>query len=396
MQNQPSLTGRSIRHFHIGELIGAGGMGEVYRAKDTKLGRDVAIKVLPGSLANDPSRRNRFEQEARALAALNHPHIAAIYGLEETEDGFALVLELVEGPTLADRLQSGAIPLKDALRIAHQLAEALDAAHEKGIVHRDLKPANIKITSGGAVKVLDFGLAKAFAGENAGLASTNVLTGTQQGVILGTPAYMSPEQATGQEIDKRTDIWAFGCVVYEMLSGRQPFPGESVTDVVTGILSREPDWNALSETAPDNLRRLLRRCLEKDPKRRLHHITDARLEIDEFLAGPTKPETRSRPAVRGRRAIAAVVAGFLLAALVGYLLIKSRANTGAISGRPDRLAEATERQITTNSLDAPIVFAAISPDGKYVAYSDAAAIYLRLIDTGETRMLSVPQGLCFL
>lgn len=376
-------------------MIGAGGMGQVYRAKDTKLGRDVAIKVLSASFAADPGGRTRFEQEARALAALNHPNIAAIYGLEEAGDGFVLVLELVEGPTLAERLRSGAMPPKEALGIARQLAEALEAAHEKGIVHRDLKPGNIKISSGGKAKVLDFGLAKALAGESAAPLLSNVTTGTRLGVVLGTPAYMSPEQATGQAADKRTDIWAFGCVLYEMLTGRQPFAGDSVTATVAAILSQEPDWNALPQTVSDNLRRLLRRCLEKDPKRRLHHIADARLEIDDLLAGPTETHTVPRSRTRRAGAVVVIAAVLLLSTFGIYLLRSGRGNTEAIRTLPDSAVDITERQITTNSVDSPIQFAAISPDGKYVAYSDAAAMYLRFIDTGETRVLSVPPNFCF-
>src|SRR5262249_39353300 len=213
---QPRLSEQmQIGHEEMLGKLGAGGMGEVYRAKDTKLGRDVAIKVLPAAFVRDESLQRRFQQEARALATLNHPHIAAIYGLEDTGPTCALVLELVEGPTLADRLESGPIALKDALSIAHQLADALEAAHEKGIVHRDLKPANIKVTSTGVVKVLDFGLAKALEGETVSQTFSRALTRTGPGIVLGTPAYMSPEQASGQSIDKRTDIWAFGCVLYE-------------------------------------------------------------------------------------------------------------------------------------------------------------------------------------
>src|SRR6266704_2115994 len=222
-----SLLGQRLGTYEFLSLLGVGGMGEVYRARDTKLQRDVAIKVLPSSLAQQPERLKRFEQEARMLAALNHPHIGAIYGLEEAEDRQALVLELVEGPTLADRLERGAIPLQEALGIAGQIAEALEAAHEKGIIHRDLKPANIKITLEGNVKVLDFGLAKAIEGDAASVDLSQMPTGTKDGVILGTPAYMSPEQARGEKMDKRTDIWAFGCVLYEMLTGHRAFAADT-------------------------------------------------------------------------------------------------------------------------------------------------------------------------
>ena len=240
-----SMMGRHVGPYAIAARLGAGGMGEVYRARDTKLGRDVAIKILPRIFATDPDRRARLDREARLLAALNHPHIGAIYGLEELDGTPALVLELVEGDTLAERIAKGPIPLTEALRIARQIADALDAAHEKGIVHRDLKPANIKITPDGIVKVLDFGLAKAAGGDGSGpdltQSPTVTIGGTHDGVILGTAPYMSPEQARGKAIDKRTDVWAFGCVLYEMLTGRVAFAGDTVSDTIAAILEREPD-----------------------------------------------------------------------------------------------------------------------------------------------------------
>ena len=275
--------GSSIGPYRIESLLGVGGMGEVYRARDTTLGRDVAIKILPRHFTADPERLARFEREARVLAALNHPNIGAIYGLEAASGVRALVLELVEGETLAVRIQRGPAPVTDALTIARQIADALDAAHEKGIVHRDLKPANIKVTPDGVVKVLDFGLAKAAAGERQ--SPTVTLGSTQEGTILGTAAYMSPEQARGQAADKRTDIWAFGCVLYEMLTGRAAFPGDTVSDTIAAILERDPDWVALPATTPPLATRLLQRCLEKDPKRRLRDIADARDDLDDALAG---------------------------------------------------------------------------------------------------------------
>jgi serine/threonine protein kinase len=385
------LAGQRIAHYQLHELIGAGGMGEVYRATDTKLGRDVAVKVLHASFANDPGRRSRFKQEARALAALNHPHIAAVYGFEEAHDGCALVLEFIEGPTLADRLRRSPIPVKEALRIAYQIADALEAAHEKDIIHRDLKPANIKITPDGKVKVLDFGLAKALVDDAERERMSDAPTGTRQGVILGTAAYMSPEQATGQSVDKRTDIWAFGCVLYEMFSGRCSFACDSVPETIAAVLGRDPDWKALPAAMPDNIRRLLRRCLEKDAKRRLHHIADARIEIDELLSGQegmTGPKKKRKSGL-----FAAASAMVLLAAFGAYFLLKMGLRTVPKSNPAEPVANVTERQITTNPIENPISFAAISPDGKYVAYSDATAIRLRLIDTGETRVLSAPGGL---
>ena len=282
------LTGRRIGVYEVQTLLGAGGMGEGYRARDTKLGRDVAIKILPRVFTSDPDRLVRFEREGRVLASLNHPHIGAIYGFEESDSIRALVLELVEGYTIADRIQRCPVPTNEALTIARQIADALDAAHGRGIVHRDLKPANVKITPDGVVKVLDFGLAKAVAGDAsaAGLTQSPTVTGggTQEGIILGTVPYMSPEQARGQAVDKRTDIWAFGCVVYEMLTGRIAFAGETVSDTIAAILDREPDWSRVPESTPATIHRLLQRCLQKDARRRLRDIGDARMEIDDAIA----------------------------------------------------------------------------------------------------------------
>jgi len=298
-----ALTGRRIGAYQIQTLLGAGGMGEVYRARDTKLGRDVAIKILPSGFTADPDRLARFEREARMLAALNHPHIGAIYGLEEVEGLRALVLELVEGDTLAERLKRGPVPIAEALAIARQMAEALDAAHEKGIIHRDLKPANIKITPDGIVKVLDFGLAKAATGDGSTpdltRSPTVTIGGTRDGVILGTAAYMSPEQARGRAVDKRTDIWGFGCVAYEMLTGHIAFPGETVADTIAAILQSEPDWSRVPESTPASIHRLLHHCLQKDARRRLRDIGDARMELDDAVsgvgqAGPVVVQKRSR------------------------------------------------------------------------------------------------------
>src|SRR3972149_6161588 len=244
-----SMIGKTLGHYEITNKRGKGGMGEVYQAKDRKLGRDVAIKVLPEEFARDADRVARFQREAKLLASLNHPNIAAIYGLEESGGIQFLVLELVEGETLADQLKRGPIPVEESLKLALQIAEALEAAHEKGVIHRDLKPANIKVTPDGKIKVLDFGLAKAFAGEQIDVNSSNSPTlsvaATQQGGILGTAAYMSPEQARGKSIDKRTDIWAFGCVLFEMLAGRAAFSGKDVTDILAAVIRSEPEWDSL-------------------------------------------------------------------------------------------------------------------------------------------------------
>ena len=287
-----------------------GGMGEVYRARDTKLGRDVAFKILPRLFTSDPDRLARFEREARVLASLNHPHIGAIYGLEDADGVRALVLELVDGETLADRISRGPIAVKDALKIAREITEALDAAHERGIVHRDLKPANIKITPDGVVKVLDFGLAKAVSGNAAAADLTQSPTvtvgGTREGVILGTAAYMSPEQARGLAVDKRTDIWAFGCVLYEMLTGGLAFSGATASDTMVAILGREPDWTALPPDSPEDVRRLLRHCLEKNPKQRLRDIADVRLVASgEMLTDAGAASRTPSPAAAGRDTVPA-------------------------------------------------------------------------------------------
>ncbi len=297
-------AGTKLGPYEILSPLGAGGMGEVYRARDGKLNRDVAIKVLPEAVAEDVERLARFQREAQVLASLNHPHIAAIYGLEKVGNLEALVLELVEGETLAERIAGGPIPADEALEIARQIASALEAAHDRGIVHRDLKPANVKLTPDGKVKVLDFGLAKALTGDASSpdvtRSPTLTAAGTQAGVIIGTAAYMSPEQARGRAVDKRADIWAFGAVLYEMLSGRKAFEGETVSDMLAAVLRADIDWAALPRETPPSVRRVLRRCLDRDPKTRFHDIADARLELDEApepdprAAAPTPPATGRR------------------------------------------------------------------------------------------------------
>ena len=278
-------SGTHLGPYVITGPLGAGGMGEVYRAHDSRLNRDVAIKTLPASVADDATRMARFQREAQMLAALSHPHIASIYGLEEAAGECALVMELVEGPTLAERIAIGPIPLDEALAIARQIGEALEAAHEKGIVHRDLKPANIKLTADSQVKVLDFGLAKAFdaeaaSGRTRGQSATLTLEATGAGVIMGTAGYMSPEQARGKPVDKRADIWAFGVVLFEMLTGKCIFEGETVSDTLAAVLRADIDWRQLPAATPPKVRRLLQRCMERDPKRRLRDIGDAWIEID--------------------------------------------------------------------------------------------------------------------
>ncbi len=328
--------GTRLGTFEILGPLGAGGMGEVYRAHDKRLGRDVAIKVLPEAFARDPARAARFEREARLLAAINHPAIAAIYGAEDLESTRCIIMELVPGETLAERLTRGALPLEETLGIAGQIAEALEAAHEKGVVHRDLKPSNIKITPEEKVKVLDLGLAKAMeapSGEDLSQSPTLAGDQTRPGVILGTVEFMSPEQARGKPVDKRTDIWAFGCILYEMLSGRRAFTGETATDVLAAIVSSEPDWNALPGGTPPRLRELLAGCLQKDSARRLRDIGDARLEIERARE---ESEPAASPLAAARRrwpAAVAVLVGLLAAAAVWLRL---RSTPAAPVELPDR------------------------------------------------------------
>ena len=382
---ESSLTklaaGAQLGHYQIVAMLGRGGMGVVYRAKDTKLGREVAIKVLPDSLAQDPDGLARFDREAKVLASLNHPNIGHIYGVES----LALVMELVEGETLASLIKPGPLPIETALNYARQIAEALEAANEKGIIHRDLKPANIMVTPAGLVKVLDFGVAKAeelFAASDPAESSATTLSPTRAGVILGTAAYMSPEQARGAAVDKRSDIWAFGVVLYEMLTGRRAFPGESVTDILAGVLRGEPDWSALPSATPPRIRNLLRRCLERDRKQRLQAIGEARIAIDE-------PEQDAKAPPRRR---AMVWAGICLTALavvgVVWVLVSTRGRDSA--GLPSR-------EIPLTGLPGSVQNPSFSPDGKQIAYrwrteGGDSSIYVKLIGTGTTLRLTNPPG----
>ena len=286
----PLTSGARLGSYEIVSAIGAGGMGEVYRARDTVLNRDVAIKILPELFASDPERLARFSREAQTLAALNHPNIAHVYGLQ----GTGLVMELVDGEDLAQRLSRSSMPLDDALPVARQIVDALEAAHERNIVHRDLKPANIKVRTDGVVKVLDFGLAKAWDpagptpvdGNSPTLLSPTFSSNvSQHGLILGTAAYMSPEQAKGKPVDKRTDIWAFGCVLFEMLTGKMAFPGDNITEILAAVVRGEPEWSSLPAETPPSVQRLLHRCLIKEPKDRLSDIGVARLEIRDATEG---------------------------------------------------------------------------------------------------------------
>jgi Tol biopolymer transport system component/tRNA A-37 threonylcarbamoyl transferase component Bud32 len=330
-------VGHRVGPYEIVAPLGAGAMGEVYRARDTKLHRDVALKVLPARFALDPDRAARFTREAHLLATLNHPNIAAIYGVEESNGTQALVLELVDGPTFADRIARGPVPIGEALQMAAQVAEALGAAHEQGIIHRDLKPANIKVREDGLVKVLDFGLAKALestsgAAEDAMTSPGSSVRATEAGVILGTAAYMSPEQARGTRVDKRTDIWAFGCVLYELLTGRPVFAGETLSDLLAAVLTTDPDWTTLPEETPAPIRKLLRRCLEKDRKRRLDSAADARLEIDDVLAAPPEEAnvvTHSRPAWQKWSIAAAVLIVLIVLIISAVAGVTSRRQSAA-------------------------------------------------------------------
>jgi serine/threonine-protein kinase len=382
------MTGRALAHYQVREKLGAGGMGEVYRATDTKLGREVALKVLPESFAKDPERLARFEREARVLASLNHPNIAAIYGFEQVDGVLFLVLELVPGDTLRCPL-----PVAEALPIARQIAEALEAAHEKGIVHRDLKPANIKITPEGRVKVLDFGLAKALADDSAGgdpTHSPTMTAGTRAGVILGTAAYMSPEQARGRPLDRRTDLWSFGCVLYEMLAGRSPLYADTLTDVLAAIVSREPDWQALPPDTPANIRVLLRRCLQKDPQQRLRDAADARFEIEEAISGPGPQPALPSGTARTRPpwiwALAAALAGALVAGLAVWFLKPAPPS----QARARLNVNLTPPQVLETAYASTAL--ALSPNGQnlvYIGRSGAVAqLYLRPIDQFEAKPLA--------
>jgi Tol biopolymer transport system component len=380
-------AGTLLGCYEITGAIGAGGMGEVYRVRDAKLGRDVALKVLPEAFARDAERMARFQREAKVLASLNHPNIASIYGFEDSGATHALVMELVEGPTLADRTKSGPIPIGDSLRIAKQICDALEYAHERGIVHRDLKPANVKVTSDDAVKVLDFGLAKAIEGDAASMdiatSPTISRMATLAGVLLGTAAYMSPEQAKGKSVDRRADIWAFGCVLYEMLTGKMAFRGETVTDTLAAVIKEEPNWSQLPAATPVRVQVLLQRCLQKDPKQRLRDIGDARISLDEVLAGAAEP---SPVGLRWRRALPwAVAAAFAIAfAVLGWAY--------------QRLASApASAQLLRYQVFPPEKMSfgtalALSPDGRHLAFTakaqdGRAQVWVRDLDSLVSRPL---------
>ena len=384
-------VGTRLGPYEILGALGVGGMGEVYRARDTKLDREVAIKVLPELFVSDPERVARFQREAKTLASLNHPHIGGIYGLEDADGVRALVLELVDGPTLADRIAQGVIPLDETLAIAKQIAEALEAAHEQGIIHRDLKPANIKLRPDGAVKVLDFGLAKAL--EPAAAAPPNVTASptittpammTGVGMILGTAAYMSPEQAKGRPADKRSDVWAFGCVLYEMLTGKRPFEGEDVSDTLAAVLRADPEWAALPISLSQSVALLVRRCLERDRRRRIGDVSTIRFLLDEQLpvetpsAGPT-----ARPTSRSTLAAAAAGLSVIAATLGGIAAWSAR--PPAVPAIPSRFVVTLGEADEFSNVGDQVI--AVSPDGSKIAYTAYGRLYLRSISDVEPQVI---------
>ena len=383
--------GTRLGHYDVTALLGEGGMGQVWQATDTQLNRQVALKILPDAFADDPDRLARFTREAQILASLNHPNIAAIHGIEEADGTRALVLELVEGPTLADRIKQGPIPIDEALPIAKQIAEALEAAHEQGVIHRDLKPANVKVKDDGTVKVLDFGLAKAFQPDasdpNMSMSPTISLTAaaTQMGMVIGTAAYMAPEQASGKAVDKRADVWAFGVVLYEMLTGARPFVGDDVSKTLAHVIAIDPDWSALPENVPPVLRTFVRGCLEKNPKQRVHDVADVRLALegafDTAVATPAEPAAAARVHVWQRPMSAAimvvVVAG--IASLAGWSFrpTEPKAVTRFLYELPSsHVLRATGRPVM-----------AVSPDGRRFVYNTSEGLYLRSMDALEARLL---------
>ncbi|MBN1833205.1 MAG: serine/threonine-protein kinase [Deltaproteobacteria bacterium] len=384
------MIGKKLVHYEITAQIGKGGMGEVYQAKDTKLGRDVAIKVLPEEFAMDHDRVARFQREAKLLASLNHPNIASIYGLEESDGTHFLVMELIEGETLKDRIKSGPIPVEEALQLALQMAEALEAAHEKGVIHRDLKPANIKVTPDGKVKVLDFGLAKAYVGDSENMrpldSPTLSAAATQQGVILGTASYMSPEQARGKPVDKRADIWAFGVVLYEMLTGKTAFSGGDQADTLAAVIRSEPEWKSLPANLHWRVKEVLERCLEKKARDRYSGISDARVEIQKALVDPSglfvQPSAITEPRKRVRLGLPLVATISFFCVIIAALAVWM-------------LKPAEPRKVMRFSYELPEgqqftgdIQLAVSPDGGQFVYLTTDGIYLRSVDALDARLVA--------
>jgi serine/threonine protein kinase/Tol biopolymer transport system component len=386
--------GTQLGSHEITALLGKGGMGEVYRARDLKLKREVAIKVLPEEFARDTDRVARFQREAEVLASLNHPNIAGIHELAEANGSRFLVLELVEGETLADRIARGPIPVEETLTIAKQICEALEAAHERGIIHRDLKPANVKLTQDGKVKVLDFGLAKAMEHTSTSAAlshSPTLLSGTMGGMIIGTAAYMSPEQAKGRSVDRRSDIFAFGCVLFEMLSGEPAFPGEDVTEILGRVVTAEPDWSKLPPALPPAIQRLIRRALKKDVRQRLGDIHDAKLDIEDAVNAPARPAEAKDSTIGKKRGasawtIAAAALFALTIAVLGFLYFKPK---------PTPPAEVTRFEIAQpTGLGFSSTFS-LSPDGRKLAFVTSGRpfqIAVHTFDSGQSRVLAATDG----
>jgi serine/threonine-protein kinase len=401
------MIGKSLTHFRVTEKLGEGGMGEVYRAEDSKLGREVALKVLPAAFAEDAERMARFGREAQVLASLNHPNIAGIFQVEHDGDTHFLVMELVEGETLSERLERGPVPLQEALQMTLQVIEALEEAHDRGIIHRDLKPANIKVTPKGQIKVLDFGLAKALEGSPAGSGSgtrpavTHSPTLTVQmsgaGMLLGTAAYMSPEQARGETADRRADIWALGIVMMEMLTGKTVYGSKTVSDTLAGVLAREPQWQELPKDTPRPIRRLLQRCLEKESRERMQAIGEARIAIERFLADPAPAEEDvdseiQAPASQGRRIALCLAGAALLAAIVALVALLIGGHEVDVSPTRSSLA-LPEGRILMRGYGSPV---AISPDGRRVAQIFAGGteydLFLRSLDQWDGASLVRKSG----
>ena len=394
-------SGTMLTHYRVAEIIGKGGMGEVYRAHDTKLGRDVALKILPPEFAADRDRMARFEREAKVLASLHHPNIASIFGFETSEECTFLVMELVEGEDLAAELRQGHLPVDEAVEIARQIAEGLEEAHEKGIVHRDLKPANVKRTPDGKVKVLDFGLAQVFAGQTAGeeeVSSAMTMTAamTQVGTIMGTAAYMSPEQARGKEVDRRADIWAFGVILFEMLTGKQLFLGETASDTLAGILKSEPEWDQLPDGLPFQVERVLRRCLEKDPRQRLRDIGEARVRLEdpEAESGIFSGPIAAVPDTGGGGRLSRIVPWGLLAMSLAVLVWLQWGSRDVSGIGVQHLAVPGPKEVDFHIGGSFPGLPAISPDGSRVAFSGMSQIdhtvylYVRDLGTERSVMLS--------
>jgi serine/threonine-protein kinase len=401
--------GLRLGAYEVLSLLGAGGMGEVYRARDTNLGRDVALKVLPDTFALDPERLARFRREAQVLAALNHPHIASIYGLEESQGARALVLELVDGFTLSDRLVGGALSLDEAWPIARQIAEALEAAHDHGIIHRDLKPANVKVRADGTVKVLDFGLAKVFDPTTTTSDSSQSPTltspaATRIGIIMGTAAYMSPEQARGKVVDRRADVWAFGCVVYEMLVGRRAFAGDDISETIARVIEREPDWNALAAVAPRSVVRVVQRCLQKDPQNRSRDLGDVRLELRDAVAEAGQAPVATESFALGRRGIIALAAMLTVGVALGVLGARWVSAPPAVASSGPRLSTeinlpgdaslALDAEAANVGYDSTLLD--ISPDGRTLVYvgssNGTVRLFARQLDSFDVQPLAGTEG----